>query len=60
MIFAMSKQEGLQKKVNKKAMEVLVSYFSCNMTVLSETSLRNLPEGEEIPCSQQTLYLKCK
>ena len=41
-------------------MEVLVSYFSCNMTVLSETSLRNLPEGEEIPCSQQTLYLKCK
>ena len=41
-------------------MEVLVPYFSCNTPVLSETSLRKLPEGEKTPCSQRALHLKYK
>ena len=51
---------GIAKKVNKNGVEVLVSYFSCNISVLSETSLRKLSEGEGTSCSQQTLYLKYK
>lgn len=41
-------------------MEVLVSYFSCNIPTLSETLSRKLPEGEGTPCPKQTIYLKYK
>ena len=43
------------KKNNKEELEVLVFYFSCNIPVLSETSIRKLPEGEGTPCSKQIL-----
>ena len=36
---------------NKKEVEVLMSYFSCNIPVLSEISLSKLPEGEGASCS---------
>ena len=44
--------------LNNSQLKLLpVCYLSCHLPILSETSLKKLPECQWNPCTQQTLYL---